>query len=149
MTQLQLGICAKAGRVGSSSRFHQNGTYIPAINEDTVTKDKRTENLKPWPKGVSGNPAGKTKGVRNRSTIVRELLEAKATDGLPGCVVDQLVRAMVMKAGKGDVAAFRELMDSAYGKVKDESEALIQYTLMPTLRIGGKEVVFNVGKPAN
>lgn len=113
-----------------------------------MTKDQYTTNLKPWPKGVSGNPAGKAKGVRNRSTIVRELLEAKATDGQGGSIAEQLVRAMIVKANKGDVPAFRELMDSAYGKVKDEAEASITYTMMPTLKIGGKPMEFNVGKPA-
>ncbi|MFY7938536.1 MAG: DUF5681 domain-containing protein, partial [Flavobacterium sp.] len=34
------------------------------------------ENLKPaWQKGESGNPAGKPKGAKNRSTIARQWLE--------------------------------------------------------------------------
>ena len=33
------------------------------------------ENLKSWSKGESGNPKGRPKGSKNRSTIVRELLE--------------------------------------------------------------------------
>ncbi len=37
------------------------------------------QNLRPsWPKGVSGNPKGKPKGPRNRSTIIREMLELAA-----------------------------------------------------------------------
>ena len=113
-----------------------------------MEKDRRSKNLKPWAKGVSGNPAGKPKGVRNRSTIVREWLDVKATDGQGGTVTDQLVRALIGKASKGDVAAFRELMDSGFGKVKDEAETMVTYNLMPTLKIGGSEVVFEVGKPA-
>jgi hypothetical protein len=110
--------------------------------------DKRTKNLKPWPKGKSGNPTGKPKGARNRATIIREQLELKATDGLGGSMSDQLVRALIAKALKGDVAAFRELFDGAYGKTRDEGDAIISYTIMPTLKIGGKEAVFEVGKPA-
>ena len=113
-----------------------------------MAKKNHSKNLKPWPKGVSGNPAGKPKGARNRSTIVREWLDADATDGLGGTVTDQLVRALIGKASKGDVAAFRELMDSGFGKVKDEAETTVTYNLMPPLKIGGKEVVFDVGKPA-
>lgn len=32
-------------------------------------------NLQKWPKGTSGNPAGRKLGSKNISTIVRELLE--------------------------------------------------------------------------
>lgn len=33
-------------------------------------------------------------------------------------VADQLVRSLIKKASEGDVAAFRELMDSAFGKTR-------------------------------
>jgi hypothetical protein len=111
-----------------------------------VAKGKNS-NLRPWKKGTSGNPKGKPRGSRNRSTIVRELLEADATDGAGGTIADQLVRALVKKASTGDVAAFRELMDSAFGKVRDEPEAAFTYTMMPTIKIGGKPHIFNVGEP--
>jgi len=67
------------------------------------------------------NRAGKVKGTRNRSTIVREAIEAilKGTDQL---VVDTMTAAIIEKAMGGDVPAFKELMDSAYGKVTDKVE---------------------------
>ena len=37
------------------------------------------ENLVSFPKGVSGNPNGRPKGTKNRSTLVRELLEMEST----------------------------------------------------------------------
>ena len=113
-----------------------------------MAKTGSSENLKPFKKGVSGNPAGKPKGLRNRSTLVREWVEASATDGGNGTVADQLVRAMITKASKGDVAAFRELMDSAYNKIKDESEVGFTYNLMPEVKLGGKPLEFKIGKPA-
>jgi len=107
------------------------------------------ENLKPWGKGHSGNPAGKPKGTRNRSTIIREWLEAKATDGESGQVSDQLVRSLIKKAVTGDVAAFRELMDGAYGKVTDKVETTHNYTQMGRVTVeGGKALEFNVGRNA-
>lgn len=106
----------------------------------------------PWKKGQSGNPKGKPKGTRNRSTIVREWIESSATDGEGGQVSDQLVRALIKKASQGDVMAFRELMDSAFGKITDKIETKHQYTKMGDVIIDMngevKELEFNVGQPA-
>lgn len=108
------------------------------------------ENLKPWKKGQSGNPAGKPKGTRNRATIIRELLEAKATDG-DGQIADQITRALINKAAEGDVAAFRELFDSAYGKNTDKVENSVHYTKMGNVMVQDADgqtraLEFNIGK---
>ncbi len=76
------------------------------------------EDLTPWPPGVSGNPKGKPKGARNRRTIYLEHLEKK---GIHGLVVDDMVLAAIENALDGDIAALKELMDSAYGKVPDKN----------------------------
>lgn len=83
-----------------------------------------SENLKPFKPGKewNGNAKGRPKGSRNRSTIVREWLEAEATDGAGGQIADQLVRALIQKAMQGDVSAFKELMDSGFGKITDKIE---------------------------
>lgn len=104
------------------------------------------QNLKPWKQGQSGNPKGKPKGARNRSTIVREWLEAQAVDGQGGQVADQLVRALIKKAAEGDVSAFKELFDSGYGKNTDKIESQVQYTKMGQVTVGGKPLEFNVGQ---
>ncbi len=107
--------------------------------------------MPPWKKGESGNPKGRPKGSRNRSTIVKEWLEAKATDGEAGQVVDQLVRSLIVKASSGDVSAFKELMDSAYGKNTDKQEVEHSYTQMGSVTVSSgnevKELVFDVGQP--
>jgi len=115
---------------------------------NTVSKTDKTKHLKSWKPGQSGNPAGRPKGALNRSTLVRQLLDAKATDGGDGSVADQLVRAMIKKATNGDVNAYRELMDSAYGKIKDEADVGITYNLMPELKLNGKPLIFDIGKPS-
>ncbi len=83
-------------------------------------------NLKPYKKGESGNPSGKPKGTRNRSTIVREWMEAieRAKNPITGEVeelsqADIATLAVLKKARAGDVNAYRELMDSGYGKNPD------------------------------
>jgi hypothetical protein len=110
-----------------------------------MTSDQ-SKNLKSWKKGQSGNPLGKPKGTRNRSTIVKAWLDANATDGESDTVADQLVRALIQKAAKGDVAAFRELFDSAFGKIKDDADLAISYTQMPSVRIGKKILDFDIGE---
>ncbi len=74
-------------------------------------------------KGQSGNPNGRPKGSRNRSTIVREWLECSesVTNPITGeketlQQSDIITLALIKKARKGDVNAFKELMDSGFGK---------------------------------
>jgi hypothetical protein len=75
-------------------------------------------------KGKSGNPKGKPKGARSRSTIARQWLEVEqdVKNPLTGQSErlqqqDLMTLALIKKARAGDVNAFRELMDSAYGKL--------------------------------
>jgi hypothetical protein len=88
-----------------------------------------------WQKGESGNPAGKPKGTRNRSTIVREWLEVQQSVKNPITgeqeVLEQqdiMTLALIKKAREGDVNAFRELMDSAHGKQTNQIEGSMQLT---------------------
>lgn len=92
----------------------------------------KPENIVPhkFKKGVSGNPAGRPVGARSRETIVRKWLEAikESRNPITGelerlPIADQMVLKLIGKVlTDADVAAFRELMDSSYGKVKDKIE---------------------------
>lgn len=80
-------------------------------------------------KGISGNPNGRPKGARNRSTLVREWLEVKqkAKNPITGQTEeleqqDLMTLALIKKAREGDVQAYRELMDSAHGKVEQKTD---------------------------
>lgn len=81
-------------------------------------------NLKnPWGKGQSGNPSGRPKGALGRATIARYWLEAKTkeTNDLTGedetlSQEDLITLAIIKKAKAGDVQAYRELLNSAYGQ---------------------------------
>ena len=80
------------------------------------------EDLIPFKKGESGNPAGRPKGSRNRNTTVKELFElaTKQKNAITG-VEETLTQeraitiAIIVKAIKGDVNAYKALMDSCYG----------------------------------
>lgn len=103
------------------------------------------ENLKPWKKGESGNPNGRPKGSRNRSTVAKEMLDIIIKDVDPlkvftkddfkqfmeehGMDMEKLqmieanaeefiTLAMIAKAKNGDVNAYKALLDSAYGTPK-------------------------------
>lgn len=78
-------------------------------------------NLRPaWAPGQSANPAGKPKGIRNRSTIVKEILDLKHETGETYEYV--ATKAVADKAASGDVQAWDKLMDAAHGKVPDKTE---------------------------
>ncbi len=75
-----------------------------------------------WSKGESGNPNGRPKGSKNRSTIARYWLEInqKLKNPLTGqdetmSQEDLMTLALIKKAREGDVNAYKALMDSGYG----------------------------------
>jgi len=85
----------------------------------------REDNLIPAKKGEVRNPKGRTVGSRNRSTIVKQWLETTKKGRNPITemaevleIQDLMTLALIGKALKGDVNAYRELMDSAYGKIE-------------------------------
>ena len=87
------------------------------------------ENLKPFKKGVSGNPKGRPKGVKNRATVIRKWFEVleKAKNPITGEVEnmsqeDIITLAIINKARKGDVSAYNALNNSRYGNPKDTVE---------------------------
>ena len=82
------------------------------------------ENLRPaWKPGdASPNPNGRPKGSKNRSTIARKWLEVMqdAKNPITGDLEklsqeDLITLAMIHKARKGDVQAYKQLMDSGFG----------------------------------
>ena len=83
------------------------------------------EDLIPFKKGESGNPNGRPKGRLNRSTIAKKWLEVLSQEEIEDGVVkwlsneEAITLALIQKARKGDVNAYKALMDSAYGTAKD------------------------------
>lgn len=101
---------------------------------------KREDNLKPaWTKGESGNPSGRPKGSKNRSTIARKWLEVNQSlkNPLTGesetmSQEDLMTLALIKKAREGDVAAYKALMDSGYGAPLQQIEQTnIEQPLFP------------------
>lgn len=108
-------------------------------------KEVGNGNLRPFPKGVSGNPKGRPKGVKNLSTVVQQLL---ADEDLIAKIIgskhrpeywdflpkkngaNALVAAMMIKSLQGDTQAANWIRKSGYGdKLTHEfEEGLFQNT---------------------
>lgn len=88
------------------------------------------KNIEPrWQKGESGNPNGRPKGSKNRSTIARKWLEVnqKLKNPLTSeeetmSQEDLMTLALIKKAREGDVNAYKALMDSGYGAPTQQIE---------------------------
>jgi hypothetical protein len=86
----------------------------------------KEDNLTSWQKGESGNPSGRPKGSLNRSTVAKKWLTTDQeyknplTQDLENLSQEDIMTlALINKARKGDVSAYKALMDSGYGNPKD------------------------------
>lgn len=71
---------------------------------------------RPWPKGVSGNPAGKPKGARHRVTILAEKLMAGDAEAI--------IKVVLSAATGGDMAAARMVLDRIVPPLKERPISL-------------------------
>jgi len=103
----------------------------------------KEDNLMPaWGKGESGNPAGRPKGSKNRSTIARRWLEVNQSlkNPITGenetmSQEDLMTLALIKKAREGDVNAYKALMDSGYGApVQQIEQTNIEIPLFPDVQ---------------
>ena len=85
-----------------------------AENTGQITEKRRgrPENLRPWPKGVSGNPGGRPKGIVGKA-VLREL-RRPAEKGQTK--LQALAGAQVDKAIQGDTRAAEFVRDSVDGR---------------------------------
>ena len=74
------------------------------------------EDLIPFKAGQSGNPNGRPKGKRNRSTILKELLDMN--DQELKMHQAQIEKAIELK----DTNAYKAVLDSAYGSPVQQVE---------------------------
>ena len=67
------------------------------------------QNLKPWPKGVSGNPAGRPSRDKVTAAMSELLGKPYPHDKLGRTYAERIAHAMVLKACRGDVRAAKEI----------------------------------------
>lgn len=83
-------------------------------------------------KGMSGNPAGKPKGARDKRTALRELLQPHAAD---------LTKKAVELALAGDTTALRICIDRCIPVMKAKDEPVLVPGLAGTLAEQGQAVL--------
>ena len=91
------------------------------------------------------NRAGYPKGVKNRSTILKQLLDisTKYKNPITGeekleIVEAQVQWSLVVKALSGDVQAIKEINDTLYGKIADKTEFKSEGDIIVKLIKGGQ-----------
>ena len=101
------------------------------------------ENLKSWSPGQSGNPKGRPKGSKNRSTIARKWLDSKEKFKNPLTGEIELLTqedintlAQILKAREGDTPAYKALEDSAYGApVQQIDQTIFEQPIFPDIDV--------------
>jgi hypothetical protein len=97
---------------------------MPTANSEKNSGKRRgkPENLKPWPKGVSGNPQGRPKSAP-LAHACRELLAQPVPDDSEGrTYAEAIAQTLAEKALAGDIRAAQEIADRAEGKARQSIE---------------------------
>ena len=84
------------------------------------------KNLKPFPKGKSGNPKGRP--------ALPDLKEA-LIEALNNGELEKILFAIIDKAKKGDTRAAQLILDRAFGQAKQIIEQETKQDLQPIIRI--------------
>jgi hypothetical protein len=110
----------------------------------------KLENLKSYKPGQSGNPKGKPKGTKNRATALKRFMDLSAkiinpenSKSMDGTIEEKIAAAQIKKALEGDTTAFREIMDSLYGKIPQKQD--IDHTTGGDKIEGKTTIVFSGG----
>lgn len=100
-----------------------------------MNPNPKQENLKPFKKGQSGNPAGRPKLPDLKEAIAKILSEEK--DG--HTALEAILAALRAKASKGDVRAAQELLDRGFGKAKQLIDTNVTQTKPIVIDWGGNQ----------
>lgn len=93
-----------------------------------MKKPNPIPNNKPFKKGQSGNPRGRPKKLPQLDLLLADVL-GEEKDGITAA--EAILKALRMKATKGDVRAAEVILDRAYGKSKQVNELTIKESKLP------------------
>jgi len=76
----------------------------------------RVQNLKPWPKGVTGNPGGRPKKSPLTDALT-DMLQSSCLDDPAQRTYAEVIAEMLLKSAcRGDIRAVREITDRVEGR---------------------------------
>jgi hypothetical protein len=81
-------------------------------------RKRRLANLRPFPKGRSGNPAGRPKSLTLSEAFRRQLSQPVPNDEHGRTFAEVVAERMCLAAAGGDVGAAREIADRTEGKAR-------------------------------
>ncbi|MCU0473401.1 MAG: DUF5681 domain-containing protein [Bacteroidales bacterium] len=79
-----------------------------------MKKANNPQNLKPFKKGVSGNPAGRPLTIPSIDILLSEVFTEKERISI--------LTSLKKQAQKGNIRAIEIILDRLYGKVKQQTE---------------------------
>ena len=81
------------------------------------------EHLGQFKPGISGNPAGRPKGAKNFSAILRRFLDVEIEfEDETVTIQEKIVMVWIKKAMEGDLKAIEMIMDRTDGKVANVTQ---------------------------
>jgi hypothetical protein len=92
--------------------------------EKKLAKIRQLSGLKPYKKGVSGNPQGRPVGAKSYNTLFDKALRKVAQENkinLKDPEVQLLTRGLI-EALKGNYSFYRDLLDRRFGRPKESVE---------------------------
>lgn len=85
--------------------------------------DRSLANLRPFPKGVSGNPSGRPQGP-TLLTEIRDLL-----NGRGGKDRKAAAKAFIAQLKRGSIAHAKEVIEREEGKTPDDGKLVVEFVM--------------------
>jgi hypothetical protein len=96
--------------------------------ESTEGRKRRLANLKPFQKGVSGNPNGRPKSLTLSEAFRRQLSQLVPNDPDGRTFAEVIALRVCVAAAQGDISAAREIADRTEGKPKQALDLDLKVT---------------------
>ncbi len=92
------------------------------------SRARQLANLKPFPKGVSGNPAGRPKSITLSEALRIELAKALPNDTHERTFAEVIAQSLVRAAATGNILAAKEIADRTEGRPRQSVDVDMNVT---------------------